>query len=340
MNQSESKYKSFICIIILIFYSLNCNVLAQEFKIEQTIDQTKKPHIEWIKTWPSSIKNQKSIKLKDRLNLFFFGIKTPKLINPVAIFANNPKDFWVVDQGGKTLFQVQNDNGLIPKSFLKSDKELSSLVSICSGSNSNLYFTDSQSNKIYRINKDKKKLEILNDTFILEQPTGIAYLPGKKELWVVETKKHCITVLNENGQFLKRIGKRGIEKGEFNYPTHIWIDNNGLIYITDAMNFRIQILNSEGEVITVFGESGDVTGFLARPKGIATDTFENIYVVDALFHVVQVFDKKGIFLYKFGSQGHENAEFWIPSGIYIDNQNYIYIADTYNSRVQIFQLQY
>jgi DNA-binding beta-propeller fold protein YncE len=215
---------------------------------------------------------------------------------------------------------------------------MSSLVGICYGPNSSILFTDSHARTIYSLTAEKKNLRILNDTLKLEQPTGIAYSMVNKEIWVVETKAHRIAVLNEKGELLRRLGKRGNGPGEFNYPTHIWIDKKGLIYITDAMNFRIQVLNAGGEVVSIFGEAGDASGYLASPKGIATDSFGNIYVVDALFHVVQVFDIKGKLLYKFGNQGHGNGEFWMPSGIYIDNQDNIYVADSYNSRVQVFQL--
>jgi hypothetical protein len=338
MFQNRSKNVTSVVVALLFSLSFGIKVMGQASNPNSEAKPTDFPHVEWVKNWPSDDNKQKSKKFKDRFNSLFFGIKTPPLRNPVAVFASSPDDFWVLDQGNKTIFQVQKEVGDIPHPILKTDFELSSLVGICSDSNSCKLFTDSHAQKIYRISPDNKKLKCLNDTLVLEQPTGIAYLPQKKEIWVIETKAHCIAVLNEKGELLRRIGQRGNAAGEFNYPTHIWIDTKGYIYITDAMNFRIQILNSEGDVISVFGETGDASGYLARPKGIATDSSGNIYIVDALFHVVQVFDMKGNFLYTFGKQGHGNGEFWMPSGIFIDSQDYIYVADTYNSRVQIFEL--
>lgn len=338
MNQTRPDYILFLLVTLLVWFSCSFDVIAQDSKTDLKLTATNSPHVEWVKNWPSADNEHKSKKFKDRLNSLFFGIKPPQLSNPVAVLAFNPDDFWVLDQGNKTVFQVQNEVGDIPHPVLKSGFDLSSLVGICTGPNSGILFTDSHAQKIYMISPGNKKLRCLNDTMLLEQPTGIAYSPVKKEVWVVETKAHRITVLNENGELIKRIGHRGNAPGEFNYPTHIWIDTQGFVYITDAMNFRIQVLNAEGEVISVFGEAGDASGFIARPKGIATDSFGNIYCVDALFHVVQVFDMKGNFLYKFGNQGHGNGEFWMPSGIFIDSRDFIYVADTYNSRVQIFQL--
>jgi len=311
---------------------------AQKPEADPKPTSTNYPHVEWIYNWPSEGNKPGKKNLKDQFNSVVLGKKTPVLSNPVSVFENSTDEYWVLDQGNKTVFHVKKGVGDIPHSIAKSDYDLSSLVGICAGPGSSILFTDSHAQKVYRILPGKKKLEVLNDTLVLDQPTGIAFSAVKREIWVVETKSHRIAVLNENGVLIKRIGSRGNDPGEFNYPTHIWIDTKGNIYINDAMNFRIQVLNPEGAVISVFGEAGDASGYLARPKGIATDSSGNIYVVDALFHVVQVFDLKGNFLYKFGSQGHENGKFWMPSGIFIDASDTIYIADTYNSRIQVFKL--
>lgn len=322
----------------LIGFTAVCLTQAHGSSRDIGKNSSENPRVEWVKNWPSGINKNISKSLKDRLKSLFFGIKPPVVSNPVSILAHNPEEFWVLDQGNKTVFRVLKGVGDIPHSVLKTDFDLSSLVGICAGPKSGILFTDSHAGKIYWTGAGKQNLQILNASLELEQPTGIACSPLSREIWVVETRAHRIAVLNESGQLIRRIGSRGNTPGQFNYPTHIWIDRLGYIYITDAMNFRIQVLNPLGEVVTVFGEAGDATGYLARPKGIATDSFGNIYVADALFHVVQVFDPKGIFLYKFGSQGHGNAEFWLPAGIFIDDQDYIYVADSYNSRVQVFQL--
>jgi DNA-binding beta-propeller fold protein YncE len=325
-------------VTLLVCFCMQAHVYAQKPAADPKPAPTNYPHIEWISNWPSDGNKPIKKNFKDHFNSVILGKKTPVLSKPVSVFAYTSDEFWVLDQGNKTVFQVKNGVGDIPHSIAKSDLDLSSLVGVCAGPGSGILFTDSHAQKVYRISPEKKKLEVLNDTMVLEQPTGIAYSSVKNEIWVVETKAHRIAVLNGKGELIKRIGSRGNAPGEFNYPTHIWIDVKGNIYINDAMNFRIQVLNPEGTVISVFGEAGDASGYLARPKGIASDSFGNVYVVDALFHVVQVFDIKGNFLYKFGSQGHGNGEFWLPSGIFIDASDTIYVADTYNSRIQIFKL--
>jgi len=43
-------------------------------------------------------------------------------------------------------------------------------------------------------------------------------------------------------------GRNGSEAGEFNFPTHIWIDKTGRLSVTDAMNFRIQLFSPDGHI--------------------------------------------------------------------------------------------
>ena len=297
--------------------------------------QSEIKRIRWVSSFPNEKKEAKK-NLFGRISEFIIGKQQVVVLNkPINIYANNPESFWVLDQGNGNIVKVQMEVGEIPQLF---HEKYSSLVGICSAFENEIFFTDSRANKIFKMNIALDELIEFSDTIQLFQPTGIAYSFLNNELWVIETAAHRITVFNMDGEVINRIGKRGSGPLEFNFPTFIWIDKEGLVYIVDSMNFRIQILNSKGELVNYFGQTGDASGYFARPKGIATDSFGNIYVVDALFHAVQIFDKTGKFLYHFGQQGRDKGQFWMPSGIYIDTNDYIYIADSYNSRIQVFQL--
>ena len=312
---------------------------AQEPVNSQNYQASDTRLVQWISQYPVDGVQKTNNSFLNQVAQFVFGKKNvPEITKPNAILASNPLSFLVMDQGSATLFNVQNNEKKIPRVLKKGKFNFPSLVSLCSFSNNEILFTDSRLSRIFVLNEEQEKLEVLNKELILNQPTGIAYATISKEIWVVETGAHRISILNEQGKRIKTIGKRGAEPGEFNYPTDIWIDKEGKAYVIDAMNFRIQIFDNSGELISIFGEAGDATGYFARPKGIATDSFGNIYITDALFHTVQIFDLSGNYLYNFGEQGRSNGQFWMPSGIFIDENNFIYIADSYNSRIQLFQL--
>jgi len=301
--------------------------------------------IRWVSQYPAT-KEKKSSGKKEKktrrnTNWFtdlVFGKKPASLIKPMSIVALSPDAYWVADQGTGSILKVHNKQGETKQFKEMPIESLPSIVGSCFTSSGSILFTDSKLNQIFLMVPGSKNLQILNDSVHLEQPTGIAYSAVTNQVWVVETKAHRIAILNEQGEIIKHIGGRGNADGKFNFPTYIWIDEEGTAYVVDAMNFRVQIFDTEGEFISSFGEIGDSSGYFSRPKGIATDSFGHIYVSDALFNVIQVFDRAGQLLYTFGSQGQEKEQFWMPTGIYIDKDNFIYIADSYNSRIQVFQL--
>jgi DNA-binding beta-propeller fold protein YncE len=317
--------------------------------------------ITWVSQYPAAINKKKTKekqndiskilpgeengenKIKKNKNWFtdiLFGKKSTVLVKPMSVLAINPDTFWIADQGTGSILHVFDKVGEITHFRNKNTISLPSIVGICFMPDHKILFTDSKLNRIFQIVPGNKELLVLNDSIVLEQPTGIAYSAVNRQIWVVETKVHRISVLNEKGELIKHIGERGYAPGQFNFPTYIWIDKSGTVYVVDAMNFRIQLFDTDGKFISEFGEIGDATGYFSRPKGIATDSFGHIYIVDALFHTVQIFDRTGKLLYVFGSKGQEKEQFWMPTGIYIDNSNFIYVADSYNSRVQVFQLTF
>ncbi len=322
--------KFFISILFLFYFVLGNSQIKVLNKLHYKV--------QWIDQFPNNSSDKKVNKTK-WLTKFLFGKKAdPDLIKPNAILKIDTDSYMVLDQGNNTIFQIKNKEKKLPKTIKKNKLGFTSLVDMCAFTNHEILFTDSRLNKIFRYSEDNKSLLSFETNHKFNRPTGIAYSNVTREIWVVETGNHKISVLNENGDLIKTIGKRGSNPGEFNFPTSIWIDKSGKVYIVDTMNFRIQIFDKSGGLIKVFGEPGNATGYFSRSKGIATDSLGNIYIVDALFHTVQIFDATGKFLYQFGEQGRDKGQFWMPSGIFIDNDDKIYIADSYNARVQIFKL--
>lgn len=170
------------------------------------------------------------------------------------------------------------------------------------------------------------------------RPTGLAYDAQRDLLFVSDSAKHHVVVLNDEGIVQRTIGEPGGGAGQFRFPAHVTCAKDGVIAVSDSMNFRVQRFSPEGEVLSVFGRKGDAAGDLALPKGIAADRAGNIWIVDAHFENVQAFNPQGELLLAFGREGQRPGEFWLPAGAYIDEQDRLWVADTYNRRVQAFQL--
>lgn len=172
---------------------------------------------------------------------------------------------------------------------------------------------------------------------LLKRPTGIAYDPQGRHIYVADTYAHDIKVFDEQGKLQKAIGRRGEAPGEFNFPTHLAFAK-GELYVTDSMNSRIQVLDAAGETVKLhFGERGLYLGNLVRPKGVAVDGEGNIYVVESLHDYLLVYNRTGQLLLALGGTGGDVGQFYLPAGVWVDRSNRVFVADMFNARVMVFQ---
>ncbi len=295
--------------------------------------------IRWVRQYPdeNATKNQGFFQ---KLDVLVFGAKPVLMNKPVAVLTDGQDHSYILSQENGAILKISDKKTVsLSGKLSKSNYSFPSLVSMCLLPGKGLLFTDSYLNQAMLISEDEKKISSFTTSKGLDKPTGIAYSKPTDQVWIIETGSHKISVFDRSGVFIKSIGQRGTQTGEFNFPTHLWIDDKGTAYVVDAMNFRIQMFNEKGEFLSAFGKAGDTTGSFSRPKGIATDSHGNIYVADAIFSSIQIFNKEGEFLYHFGGRGSDKGLFWMPSGIFIDKKDYIYVSDSYNNRVQIFQLK-
>lgn len=172
---------------------------------------------------------------------------------------------------------------------------------------------------------------------LLKRPTGVAYDPQGKRIYVSDTAAHDIKVFDDDGRHLDTIGRRGAGKGEFNFPTYLAF-SRGELYVTDSMNSRIQVLSEGGAAVRLqFGERGISIGNLVRPKGVAVDGEGNIYVVESYYDYLLVFNRRGELLLAIGGSGPGIGKFDLPVGVWTDNKDRVFVADTLNARIPIFQ---
>lgn len=202
-----------------------------------------------------------------------------------------------------------------------------------------LYLSDS-SGRVFAFSPEGAVLYVLEKAgaATLQRPTGIAYSPRRKLLYVVDTLANEVHAFGADGDLRFSFGERGEDEGRFNFPTHIFRSSGGELFVTDSLNFRIRIFDEEGRPTGSFGHHGDGSGDLAMPKGLAVDADGIIYVVDSLFDNVQLFNRQGGFLLTLGRRGNDFGEFWLPSGIHVDADGKLYVCDTYNRRIQVFRI--
>jgi len=264
------------------------------------------------------------------------GEENSAIVRPYGVLRTAAGVLYLADPGAGVVHCLDISKSTYAVIGSQKGASLRSPIGLTEDDAGRLYITDSVTGMVYRfVPKDGSLKPLLSKA--LERPTGIAFHPLNRLLYVADTVASQIVVLDQNGVELQRMGSRGEGIKGFNRPTDLAIDARGQIYVTDSLNFRITVMTPEGQVVRQFGSPGDAQGTFGRPKGIAVDSTGNIYVSDSLRDAVQVFDQNGALQLVFGMNGVGPGQFWLPSGLFIDRHDQIYVADTYNRRIQVFR---
>ncbi|MBI3903770.1 MAG: SBBP repeat-containing protein [Nitrosomonadales bacterium] len=245
--------------------------------------------------------------------------------------------FWVTDNSRQAVFVFDQEAGQLNLfEYADSATHFVAPTGIALGVADDIYVADSELGLVVRLNRKGESVGVIGKGE-LRRPVGLAFDMATRHLYVADTYAHDIKVFDADGRLLRTLGRRGVQPGEFNYPTFLAFAN-GELYVSDTMNARIQVLDAEtGESKQVIGEMGMNMGNLVRPKGIAVDPEGNIYVVESYYDYLLVFNKHGEFLMPIGGTGQDVGKFYLPSGVWSDAMNRIFVADVFNGRIVLFQ---
>jgi len=98
---------------------------------------------------------------------------------------------------------------------------------------------------------------------------------GNGNILVADTDNSRIQIFNKEGQFLRKFGSEGKEKGQMQTPIGIVMNSRGEIIITENGNSRLQVFDYQGNHLCFLG---DKNGVLGAPRGICIDCEDNVYV--------------------------------------------------------------
>ena len=172
-------------------------------------------------------------------------------------------------------------------------------------------------------------------------PVGVAVHPHTHRVYVADSTKNSIVVLNADLTFRSSFGSAGSSNGQFKNPYNVSFDREGNVYVADFNNHRIQVFSGDGAYLRQFGKKGTGEGELDQPSNVAVDSHDLVYVTERGNNRVSIFSTNGtfirsFFIRSFGSQGSGNVQFNSSYGIAVDMNGTVYVSDTYNHRIQIF----
>ena len=147
------------------------------------------------------------------------------------------------------------------------------------------------------------ELKVKGET--LGQPFGIS-VNSKGETAVVDTDKHCILIIDKEGNCVRKVGCIGNNAGQLERPLDVTYLNDDNIMVTDQLNHRIQQFNVKtGNYVISFGKEGTKNGEFQYPLSVCVDDTGRVIVADCRNNRVQVLSQDGVLLFQFGESGPE-----------------------------------
>ncbi|WP_394201412.1 6-bladed beta-propeller [Marinagarivorans algicola] len=164
---------------------------------------------------------------------------------------------------------------------------------------------------------NNQRIQIFDKKFIFSQSyplpsAGNASIIVSDFLFVNKNKKMFINpsskvlaIVDKNNNLEQKLGERSIknrkrqmQEDRFVSPSHMAVDKDNNVYITDQGSQKVKKFNAKGDYVTAWGQWGSGNGEFYKPKGIAIDK-GIVYVVDYGNYRVQQLSVEGVFLGEF-----------------------------------------
>jgi sugar lactone lactonase YvrE len=188
-------------------------------------------------------------------------------------------------------------------------------------------------------------------------PIGVA-VDAQGVVYVTDAGNGKIRKITTDGMVgtLAGSGNQGFKDGtgtaaEFDTPSGIAVDAQGIVYVADSHNHIIRKIKKDGSVSTFAGDVNNAPGYMEgkgtaarfnNPVGIAVDVQYNVYVADRNNHVIRKITPDGVVSTLAGVgtvQGSADgpgisAKFSSPAGVAVDAQGTVYVADLNNNKIR------
>jgi YD repeat-containing protein len=183
--------------------------------------------------------------------------------DPTAVEIDSAGDVYVAC-AETHLINKYNDKGELLKKLAEGGSgngQVKLPLDLALDSQGDLWVADSENDRLQEFDSAGKFIRSIS-LGAANRPWGIDVAPNG-DIWVTEPVWFDrVSVYDQNGQLLRRIGSKGTGHSQFNFPADVEVDALGYAWVTDARNDRVQVFDQEGAYVTEFGQAGKGEGQL------------------------------------------------------------------------------
>ena len=206
------------------------------------------------------------------------GENPGQLSGPVDVTFINDDEILVADEWNH---RVQQFNLHSEQNFVSSfgrqgtgDGNFRDPVSVCMDDERRIIVSDYSNHRVQVLTRDGAPMLKFGDSGPEKLNNPVGCVCYKNMFIVADSKNSCLKIFNSSGNFLRNIGEKGNEGGQFVMPYGVCVDQHGNILVSDRDSAHIQQFTIEGRF------SGKTVTKLNWPWGMATMPDGRILVCD------------------------------------------------------------
>lgn len=181
-----------------------------------------------------------------------------QFFRPVDVESDGAGNLYVIDSASKKLQKFDSAGNFLAVVDIRVNPgdpaEQSEPWGLAIGPNGEVVVADTFGYRVRVFDRDLKATATFGKVPDINKPPGQFDLYGPRDaildrngnVWVTDTGNARVMVYTLAGQFVKELGSRGANPGQFNEPVGIAIAPDGAIYVADMYNRRVVLLDSSG----------------------------------------------------------------------------------------------
>jgi len=261
------------------------------------------------------------------------GSENPGFIQPCSIAVDRNDFLYIVDTGNSRI-KVLTSNFDFSHHITNEHLEGRSVTGVCLGtSKDSLVTVNWRTKMVSEMSLEGKQIGAFTHKELVE-PIAVAINPDGD--FVVADNGVGVLVFEPCGKLIRKIGKKGAEKGEFRELFSVCVSQQGEIIVADT---RIVVFDKNGKFIREFGWKTPKEGSRGRYQGLAMDNNGLLLAVrsDKAGSYIQVFNyQEGTLHSVIDSHGSKLKR---PTGISVSpsGDRHAYLVDIGNECVRKFR---